>query len=554
MRNLIAAELRAFANLVRHPSGRGDFVGVLITLVCVSVGALMIARRILPSEAIELLRDDPDGVLARLAFGVAAMPVLFLSLGLAMSAMESALFHRADGDLLLTAPTPPHSTLWLGFLRTILTCVLFGLPLALPVMLRVTYAARPDAGIATYVAVSAAGALTLALTLAPLIVGVTIVQIVLMRWFASPRVRMAMQLVTVLLLLTFSLAAMAGLLGDETATRAVETLFEAGTMPWAFDLIAVLPAMVIGIAPDLAILAIVVAGACTPFVVLPILGRAYPRARENATVAARPLFRARRGKGNEIRWPRTLVASGLRREIAQYTGDPGGALVYVFLGVLIVWGHVSEVGGGPPSGLPESVALAFAAQQRFAIVLTLTSALVVPFATTSERKQLDVLATSPASREKLLRAKSCGIALPLIWCHLVAMTAMIATGTPAAGVGLFAIFSLPMLGAALGCVLAASTIPVFTLHDPDSPGSQMTAVLGPQVLVLAAEVGLLYVLLRSAKSTRRAMRHLIEQEGGTAISVLVPFVATVVVVGAALLAIGYGLAVRNVTRAYEGAR
>lgn len=554
MRPLIAAELRAFRNLVVHPSGRGDFIGLLITLVCVSFGSLLLARRILPEEAVELLRDDPDGTLARLAFGIATLPVLFLSLGLSMSTMQTALFMREDSDLLLTAPVPPHATLWLGFFRTILSCVLFGLPMAIPVMLRVTYAVDPESGFATYAAVALAGTLTLAVALAPLIAGVTVVQIVLMRWFASPRVRVAMQLVTILLLLTFSLVAMAGLLGDDTATRAVSSMLEAGSMPWSFELLALLPALAIGLAPDPVIVLLVVAGVAAPFIVLPLAGFAYPRARENATVAARPLFRARRAKGNAIRWPGTLVASGLRRELAQFTNDPGGVIVYVFLGALIVWGHLTDVGGAPPPGLPESIALAMAAMQRFAIVLTLTSMLIVPFACTSERKQLDVLASSPASREGLLRAKSCGIAVPLVWCWLVSVGAMIATGTPASGVGLFAILSVPMLVAALACVLAASTIPVFALHDPDSPGAQMTAVLGPQLLVLAVDVGLLYVLLRAAKSARHSMRDVIQHETASATSALAPFVASVVVGGIVLFAIGYGIAVRNVKQAYEGIR
>ena len=496
----LRTELRALTNLLATPSGRKELLGLVITLGCMAFGMMIITNRMLGHEKLlEVIRDDESGTLLRFFLGLGFLPVLMLSLSLVMSVGRTGLFERAEARLVLASPAKRGGTIHLVFWRSMVQCALMSFVLVLvPVfhLLRETGQGAAPYLVTPFVAL---------LLLAPVIALVLAVHVALMRWLASPRLKLAVQTVSGLLGVAGAALAMTGfIIDDDDALEMAQSLAENPTLPFLLDVPAgaVTAAAGYTVSPTLfAWLAVFLVG---PFALLSFMGRFFSRAHENSIVVARPVFRARRlPAGSGAPWPRHVALSVARRDAAEILRDPGGAFVYLFLAVFAVGATILEFGASSTGKVPETVATTISLFTQWSLLSMIVAMMLTPAVSMGEKAQQPLLAASPARRSHLLLGRSFGLALVFAWVLLVKTISSVAVGHDA-GIVLGAIaVTVPSTLFTLSLVFAFGTLTAGWFGDESSSSKQIVATVLPQLLVCAGQIAMLLGAHRIKSQIRR---------------------------------------------------
>ncbi len=483
---LLRTELQANANLFLTEGGRRDLLGMSITMVCTAFGAMLIFRKIL--EYGEGKESDPLQGLELLFLGLTLVPAIFLSMTLVLHSARSGLFERPEAELVLTSPVPPRVGVGLVFLRSLVTCILFSIPLTLPTVAMVCN--RFGLGLTPVFLAP----VVLLIVLVPVIAPVVMVQIILMRWFASPRMKVLLQGIGALVTATFALLGMLGLLADDDQVEgmveklsASPGLFESMTGPAQLLLLGQGPI------PSATTWLSLVALVFVPLMLMNLAARLYPRAHENSVVSGRPLWRTKTRSPGEtgIRWPVSVASSVARRDLAHNLQEPGALFVYLFLAGLIIWAMISSFGEIESKSLPVEINRLFQILSQSSMILLILGMLITPSLYSEELRQRPLLATSPASPRSLFFGRIPGLSVPYVVCWLVSVVTAVALGQPIVTVLLFILISLPIIAISLGGVMAIATIPLSWGGSKKSPGAEIAAVVGPQLGVGAVQAGVM---------------------------------------------------------------
>lgn len=277
-------------------------------LGCTALGATIAGRKLFASDGlVEAIRADESGSLLRLAAAVALVPPLLLALSLASQMVRNGLYERGEASLTLTTPVPSGGLPQIVFVRVVVSGTLFGVALAAPCLLSLLESAELPQ-LASLLAIPA-----VVIALAPLAAFVVGVQILLLRFLATPRVKLAVQGVTGLMGTAFAVLAMFGFLAsDDDTERLVLYLEEIPRAPALLDVPAAIVLAGAGKPLDPATLLYALALLAAGPLVLYAMGPLYRRVFENSMVAAPPVLAPSRRRG----WPTTVARSVLARDVA----------------------------------------------------------------------------------------------------------------------------------------------------------------------------------------------------------------------------------------------
>lgn len=542
----LRTELRALANLFATRSGRKEFVGLAITLGCLAFGMMIVTSRLLGHEKLlQAIRDDDSGMLLRLFLGTALAVPMFVSASLIMNLGRVGLFERADARLLLASPAPRGSALWLVFWRSLIQCFLFSLPL---VVVPVLHLSRSTGnGIVPALLAPA----VMLLIISPVIAFVLCLHVVLMRWLASPRVKLAVQTVTGLLGVAGAALAMTGFLIDrDDALKMAERMAAGAELPLVLDAPAQWLLAGCGHMPGLPSLAMLPVFVLLPFALFTLMARFYPRAHENSIVVARPVIRTRRrAPGHGAPWPRNVAASIARRDMAEILRDPGGAFIYIFLAVYVIGATVVSFGESNSETLPAAVNQVLSMTTRWLMLSLILAMLLTPSISMGEKKQFALLASSPARRSHILMGRSVGLALIFGWVLVVQVVSALAIGYSVGVVGVATVIAISASIIALSLVFAFGTLTVSRFTDDTSSSGELVGVVLPQLLVCSAQITLFIGSFKIKKELRRYYKESGIFDGMAEQTVWWILIGGTWALALAIATIGFTIGVKNYERA-----
>jgi hypothetical protein len=408
---------------------------------------------------------------------VTTTPVtLAFALGLASAGRELYLGNHAP--LLLATPVSSRRIVLRAFLRMWVGWCGFGLAFALPAItaltVRASLAPAPVLGVALAVAVF----------LAPVVAGLVLAKVVLVRWCSGPRLRLLAQVAQVAFAAGVVLALLLGIVrGDELAARVSGPLRVPAAVAWP----GALPAALAGHAQAPAAWALLCA--CPAIGALLLLAAAglYRRSFErHLLVGSRRALRAR-----SRAWPVDPMRSLLAKASAESLRMRGNLVFFAFLCALLVAG-IATSAPAERDGAPRAVAEAFLVLRAWQGVSLLMAMILFLGVIGDDQKQIALLATAPVSRRDVLRARRIVLAWPFAaMLLLAAVTAPPLRGVSLAGAFGFALAAFPLLLATLGCVLALGSWPAMIRVHADTPlASNLRSAL-PSILVGSAGVAAL---------------------------------------------------------------
>jgi len=545
MWTVFAVELRCLLNLFRRDEGRRKLIEASITIVCIAAGSLLVGRQIFHSAPVlEAVSQDTSGVVLRMLLAASLLPPAILALSVALQEARRRLFEPGPAELLLVSPLPPLAQILAVYLRLLLSTGLYGTALAAPALF--DFLGRIGHARGAVLAVPFA----VLCLIAPLVAVVMSVQIVAMRWLASPRVKGVLSVVGALSSITFALLCAVGFLAPGKAGEALAGLSGSDfAMPFWLEAPAALLALG---GAEVSRSEIVVAALLlvSGLVLLALSAPLYRRAYENSTVAAGSWPRGLlRSLGRS--WPKNIERSVAKREIVRIVQQPASLVGYLFIGLMIVLIASGAFGSASArsEATPESLADASAVFGPWYLVILMLSILVVTSLGLEGSAEHTLLAASPASRPALLRGKLLTMLPPYGWCLFVAVVAGAwLQGAGGAGLLVFLLVALPLHAIILGVVLAFG---ILIITEPTGRGSSRSSawrlcssVFGVSAVQIAILIG-----LHELQAEVERSYHGHGMFGGLAEPLVLILVVSSIWAGSiAAGAIGYGLAVRRYRR------
>lgn len=542
---MLRSDLCALRNLFATREGIRVVVAQTIVLACIASGSLAMAGLLLGRREVrDAVRAHLDGDVVRTLHAlVMLLPLLFVAAS-GTASFRSELYSASHVPGLLVAPVSSLAIVLRAFVRSLFGWSMFAVAAVLPPTLRLAdglpWPASPPLALAAIVA-------TVSL-LAPLLACQLLLRVVIVRWGSGARLRWILQAVNVAVFFTITLTLVFGFVrGKEVAAATASWLGTAPSLPWILDAPASLAAAVAGYPQNPARLLspLLLLALCVP----PLLAAAaiYRRSYDvycsstNATVVARARSRV---------WPETPLRSLLakvRAETVRVGSNLGG---YVFLATLLVLilaqgMTLHEFEARVPIAVRETFFL-LANWHGLALLVATVSFLGV---VGSEQKQITLLSTSPLPRKVIVHARLVAVSLPFVAILLV--TAI--CGPLIAGVGLSAVAGFLAVAPALllyllGVILAVGTWPRFIrVHDDMPLANNLRSIAPVMVIGMCGVLSLVLQVKARAGVVASYYGHGVfaPHDGGT---VAVWLVVTTWVVGAAVFAIGYRLAIRNTER------
>lgn len=477
---LLAADLRALANLPTTRIGRRLFVGTCVGFGLLAMLSWWFAQTILDQPQLlallnRLSGDDPQHAL--FGYGLMACPLVATWLGLALA--QRQLFDAPELLLWRQAPIAPWRGAFQVLLRSTFLSVCWASALALPFVGAVLVRSPAPAWAWAIAALAIVGATM------PLLATLLAMHVVLVRFFAGRWLRMGFVLVSALASVGFSAWLLVTLFGRGQEHSQVLAIARAPeSLPWTVDTgAALLAAAARGTLARDSLIGLVGWLAFT-LVMFRFVAHLHPRAYERHLAAEPPLWR---GRGRH--WPASIAAVVRNKEFAQLLQQPGAVIGFLVFAVL-VFSLVRRqvlVGGilGNPD-LPRDVAQCGAMLTQWFLAVLLVLYAHMGRLVLWDGGQWSLWVASPATPFAILRGKLTAILVFLLWPLLLVGCAGALT-VEASGPALLAFAGIAFGGTltALGVLAAVGTWPRLMRPDESgqvAPGSK--GFLGSILLVL----------------------------------------------------------------------
>ena len=539
---LIAADLRALANLPASPAGRRIVFGMVIGLGILAAMSWQLAALASRHVGNLVARDGADDapLLGLLGHGLTICPVVATWTGLAMARQQ--LFETPELVLWRQAPIAAMRGPLQVFVRAVLVSTLWAATLSSPWL--VTVLRQTPAPPLAYALVPIA---ILACT-APLLASMLGVQIVLVRFLSGRWLRLLLALVAALASVGFTLWLLLTLFrgGRERIAALSQAAADGGAdLPPS---VAAAARLLTGAAtgePTLPNLLPVVAWLAAAIAVLLVAAPLHSRAHERYVESDRPLWR-RRG-----RWSTSLTANMRRKEFAQVIQQPGaliGFLVFAVLVFVLSQRNVLVADILSRHLLPRELRHTAAMLTWWFLAILLVLYAHMGRLALWDGRQWSLYVSSPAHPGQILRGKLQAIAVFLLWpLVLVTGAGVYFLGADASSLGWFAGFASAGSLCALGVVATIGTWP--RLLRPDADGqilqggrsflAAMVMVTTFQLTMLPAILAWAWLLQRSAR--RQLPRAAVLELAPTALALALAY-------GLLVAALGTWLGQRNYRR------
>lgn len=405
MISLLRADLQVLFNLPRHKDGYPVlFAHAFSIFLLISIGNI-ITKRLFREPMLFDLLDGPEGAwVAQALFALLMVPVAMQAVWMGMETAKKLWFEGAHLELLLNAPLSGFSVAAYPYFRALFFSTLWGFLLCGPMAHRLLQTVDSP-GYAIYllpIAVWAAS--TVPLTI------IMILNLFFMRWFASPRMKLFLNVLFALVSISFSIfMGTAFFAGDSLANEALKYTQGKPELPALLSW----PAALLGNTFDggqvllqtwLRAGGLILIGP----LFMAVFCRWYRRAYENERIAIAPLLRPKGAKALSKGWPVTMHASFFRKDVAMLFQQPGrlfGFFALFVIGFLIVrYPEMSEFWF-------KRTAIPAGWQQTFALLTFwfLSMMMVLPSAVNSvvfdEAKQWPLIMASPLTGWQFLRGK-----------------------------------------------------------------------------------------------------------------------------------------------------
>lgn len=441
---LLAADLRALANLPATAAGRRTAMGTLLGLSLLSLMWWSVASTMLQQpQLLRMLHHTSGGDSLRSLLGIGLLPCPIAASWLGLSLAQRQLFESPELLLWRTAPIAGWRAAIQVLLRACFLTLLWASALAVPF-------------VATLLTKSPAGWLAWALLplailccTVPLLATLLAVQIVLVRFFAGRVLRIVLAVVAALASVLFSTWLLLGLFAPEQARLQTIAAVPGGAdrLPWTIETAASLLSSAANGVLDGDALRGALGWLGLAVSLFWFAARMHPRAVEKHLEAQAPLLRRRRS-----RWPTGIAANVRRKEFAQVLQQPGALIGFLVFAVLVfalarervlIGGLLAD--GRLPRDLAHTAAMA---------VLWFLAVLLVLYAHMGrlalwDGPQWSLYSAAPAAPRAILRGKLEAVLAFLLWPLLL----VAAAGAHLFGASLVAVASF--VGLALGGTLAA---------------------------------------------------------------------------------------------------
>jgi hypothetical protein len=480
---LVAADLRALANLPATPLGRRVLFSLAIGMALLATLSWWFAQALASQPALlaALHRasggDEQRGLFG---YGLMAGPLVATWLGLAFA--QRQLFEAPELLLWRQAPIAPWRPALQVLLRATFLSWIWACALALPFVAALLRLADAPAWALALAPLAVLG------STAPLLGVLLAVHVVLVRFFAGRVLRLVFVLLGALASVGFSTWLLLTMLsrGGEREHAVVETMRAPGELPWTVGGGASLLASAARGVLDTDALLVVGGWLAATLVGFALVARLHPRAWERHLAAEPPLWR---GRGRA--WPGSLAATVRRKELAQLVQQPGALVGFLVFAVLVFALQRQELLVGGILATPR-----LPADTRQAAVLFthwFLAVLLVLYAHMGrlvawDAPQWSLWLASPARPGAILRGKLTAVFVLMLWpLLLVAVSGGWLLDASRAALLTFVGLALGGTLAALGVLAAVGTWPRLMRPDPD--GAQAAqggkSFLAALVLVLA---------------------------------------------------------------------
>jgi len=488
---LLRADLTALANLPASAPGRR-----LLFTTAIGLGLLAIMWWSMSWTLLENgpwlrqvhLRTGGESLRALLGTALIPGPVCASWLGLALA--QRQLFETPELVLWRTAPIPG----WRGpvqvLLRACFVALLWATALAAPFVVTLLAKATPGAPFQWLLVPVAIAGCTV-----PVSCTLLAIQIVLVRFFSGPVLRIVLSAIAALAAVGFWIWLLVGLFTPNAShlRNVVAASGDSENVSWAIDTSATLLAAAATGVFDGQSFSILLGWLAASIVIFGIAARLHPRAVELHLESRPPLLRRR------VRpWPASLAAVVRKKEFAQVVQQPGALIGFLVFGVLVFALVRERVLVGALLADPR---IALDARQLGAMtMLWFLAVLLVLFAHMGrlalwDGAQWSLYTTSPAAPRTILRGKLEAVALLLLW----PLTLVGAIGSGQFGAR--ATVTLTLVGPALGGTLAALGVLAIVGTSPRlmHPEDSGQIVQGGRTFVAAIVlVGLFYFVMSPA--------------------------------------------------------
>jgi hypothetical protein len=460
VRQLVAADLRVFANLATTTTGRRLLASAVIGMSLLALLSWWLASAVVDHPGLMQLLAERAGSSAEpfrperalTAYGLMSCPMVAVWLGLGLA--QRQLFEAPELTLWRLSPLRRTAGAVQVLLRaTFLSCcwssALAG-PFVVAVLLQSS--AAPAAFVLLPVAVLVATAPLLSLLLA--------VHVTLVRFLGGRRLRTVLTLLATLASVGFSTWLLLSLFQDSPQHFDPEAIADrtSGELPWtiaaAADLLADAAAGTMRASTALRVVGWLAATAA----VFAVAARLHPRAVERHHEAHGG---GARGRGR--RWPGGLVAVVVKKELAQVVQQPG-ALVGLLVFAVLVFGlaHQRAVIGSvlEHTRLPQLVREVAALQGLWFLAVLFGLYQHMGRLVLWDGAQWPLYVQAPTAPRRLLAGKLIAIALLLSWpWSLVLLAGTFEFGVALRSLAVHGVLSLAGTAIALGVVAAVGTSP-----------------------------------------------------------------------------------------------
>lgn len=442
---LLRADLTALVGLPRSAPGRRMLLATTVGLGLLALMWWSMAWTLLDNDAwLRQLHTYTGGDSLRALFAFALVPCPVCASWLGLSLAQRQLFETPELVLWRTAPIPGWRGAVQVLLRACFVALLWATALAAPFVVTLLSRASPGAPFQWWLVPIAIVGCTL-----PASCTLLAMQIVLVRFFSGPVLRLVLSAIAALAAVLFWIWLLVGLFTPPaTHLRNVVATGDNGLgLSWTIDASTrLLAAAAKGVFDGAALQTILVslAGSLAFFV---IAARLHPRAVERHLESRPPLLRGR------VRpWPSRLATVVRKKELAQVVQQPGALIGFLVFGVLVFALVRERVLVG--ALLADSRIATDAKHLGAMTMLWLLAVLLVLYAHMGrlalwDGAQWSLWTTSPASPRTILRGKLEAVALLLLW----PLTLVGAIGSSQFGAS--TTVTLTFVGVAIGGTLAA---------------------------------------------------------------------------------------------------
>ena len=486
---LLRADLTALVSLPASSPGRRMLLATTVGLALLALMWWSMSWTMLENDALlRQLHLRTSGDSLRTLLGTALMPCPVCATWLGLALAQRQLFETPELVLWRTAPIPG----WRGpvqvLLRACFVTVLWATALAVPFTITLLSRAAPGSSHVWWLLPIAILGCTV-----PLSCTLLAVQIVLVRFFSGPWLRLVLATVSALAAVAFWVWLLVGLFTPAGAQlrNVVASAGRGDELPWTIDTAATMLASAAGGALDGAALRTLLAWIAGAILLFAVVARLHPRAVEKHLESRPPLLRR-----SSRSWPAGLAAVVRKKEFAQVLQQPGALIGFLVFGVL-VFALIRErvlVGAvlGDQRIAPDVRQLGAMTMLWFLAVLLVLYAHMGRLALW-DGAQWSLWMTAPASPWTILRGKLEAVALLLLWpLALVGSIGSSQFGTSTVVTLTFVGVAIGGTFAALGVLAIVGTSP--RLMHPEHGGQ---IVQGGRTFVAAILLVMLFYLVLS---------------------------------------------------------